>query len=387
VRRSLITFWFILFWIIILTACGAAPATPTPPDAASIYTQAAQTLAFQLTMQAGQEAVARLTEIARYTPTPLPATPAPTALPPNPTPVPPTSTPSPTIPPDDPECNRAAVLEDLTAEPGNAFLPGVRFRKTWRIQNTGTCTWTHDYALVFFDGEPMSGPERVLIEEIVRPGELIDLSVSLIAPTVEATYAGYWMLRSASGDFFGVGDSGYESLLVEIRVRTPAETAFNFSTNYCSAQWSTAAGPIPCPGFDGNMETGFVNQYDSPVLETGLADDEPAIVTFPNRGPGGRISGRFPAFRVRQGDRLRTVIGCFFDSNTCDVVFQLNYHSDGGSLKNLDTWSEVYDGHITRVDIDLSPLAGRSVEFVLTVLNNGETAEDWAFWLMPVVVR
>jgi hypothetical protein len=99
------------------------------------------------------------------------------------------------------------------------------------------------------------------------------------------------------------------------------------------------------------------------------------------------IQGRFPAFRVRRGDHFRTVIGCFFDSLVCNVLFQLNYSANGGPLMTLDTWIEVYDGHVTRVDVDLSPLAGKSIQFVLTVLNNGEATDDWAFWMMPVILR
>ena len=56
-------------------------------------------------------------------------------------------------------------------------------------------------------------------------------------------------------------------------------------------------------------------------------------------------------------------------------------------MRNLDTWNEVYDGDFTRVDIDLSPLAGKSVEFILTVLNNGDNQEDWVFWLRPAILR
>jgi len=38
------------------------------------------------------------------------------------------------------------------------------------------------------------------------------------------------------------------------------------------------------------------------------------------------------------------------------------------------------------LDVDLSSLAGKSVEFVLAVLANGPSFQDWAFWLAPRIV-
>jgi hypothetical protein len=195
------------------------------------------------------------------------------------------------------------------------------------------------------------------------------------------------MLRAPAGDYFGVGSQARESLYLQIEVRNPTEVAFNFANNYCSAAWSTPEGLLDCPGAETEMDSGFVLLYENPVLETARADNEPAILTFPNDGRGGSISGIFPAFRVRRGDHFKTIIGCFYDSFDCNVTFQLNASVEGGPFENLDTWTEVYDNHFARVNLDLSSLAGKSVEFMLTVLNNGDSQDDWAFWLYPVIVR
>jgi hypothetical protein len=371
------------------SGCGSTtPVTAVPTGLDSVYTEAVRTVVFQLTLKAGQDAVGRLTEIAK-TPILLPATPTerPPATP-TPTPQPPTETPQPpTETPESTPCNWAKFVSDVTGEAGAVIQPGSRFTKTWRVQNIGSCAWTRDYSLVFFDGDPLGGPEAVPMSDTVRPGETVDLSVDLAAPKTEGVYTAFWMLRSATGDYFGVGAQANESLYMQIEVRIPTDVAFNFSYNYCSADWSTPLGPIDCPGSEADIETGFVLLYENPVLELSRNENEPGILTFPSDGKGGSISGRFPAFRVKPGDRFRTVIGCFYDSFACNVVFQLNYSLEGGSLINLETWTEVYDNHFTRVDLDLSSLAGKSVEFVLTVLNNGESLDDWAFWLFPVIVR
>ncbi|MFQ5922617.1 MAG: hypothetical protein ACE5M4_07205, partial [Anaerolineales bacterium] len=93
--------------------------------------------------------------------------------------------------------------------------------------------------------------------------------------------------------------------------------------------------------------------------------------------------GRYPAFEVEQGDEFHAVIGCLFNGVACDVTMQLNYLENGGDLQPLREWDETYDGDFRIVEVDLSSLAGSSVEFVLAVLSNGAFNEDWAFWLAP----
>ncbi len=62
---------------------------------------------------------------------------------------------------------------------------------------------------------------------------------------------------------------------------------------------------------------------------------------------------------------------------------QLNYRENGGDLRTLRDWDEIYDGEFRNVEVDLSDFAGSSVEFVLAVVSNGSSNEDLAFWLAP----
>lgn len=84
--------------------------------------------------------------------------------------------------------------------------PGTAFVKTWRVQNTGTCTWTPNYKLLYAYGNTagaqMSG-QPLNIPGNIAPGQLVDLSVSMIAPITPATYQGFWQIENASGARFG----------------------------------------------------------------------------------------------------------------------------------------------------------------------------------------
>jgi hypothetical protein len=84
--------------------------------------------------------------------------------------------------------------------------PGSAFIKTWRVQNTGNCAWTPNYKLVYaygnIAGAQMSG-QPLNVPGNVAPGELVDLSVPMVAPITPAIYQGFWQMENASGTRFG----------------------------------------------------------------------------------------------------------------------------------------------------------------------------------------
>ena len=308
-----------------------------------------------------------------------------TYLPPTATSIPPTATPIP--------CYRVQFVADVTYPDGSILRPNSTFTKTWRLKNNGTCTWTSDFDLVFVSGSSMGAPSYVDFHTTVNPGGTIDLSVSMKAPSTPGTYAGYWKIRSASGVLFGWGANGTEAFWVKIKVeeqdyKWDLSAPLDFAYNYCNARWESAYGVLPCPGASSDYTKGNVTRTNTPRLEGGYQDDEPAIIMVPNNGSGGYISGRFPAFTVKNGDKFTTLVGCIYDNTNCNAMLQLNYSIDNGPIQNLGSWTENYDGSFRQISVDLSPLAGEVVEFILTVNNNdGASKEDKIFWMVPKVVR
>lgn len=109
-----------------------------------------------------------------------------------------------------------------------SVAPDTLFRTTWRIKNTGTCTWDASYRLAFLGGERVSGPRSLPLGETVPPGGEIELSMTLIAPIEIGAYKGQWQLFASDGQPFG------ERLPVDIVV--PSFTVTELSPNQIVAK-------------------------------------------------------------------------------------------------------------------------------------------------------
>jgi len=276
---------------------------------------------------------------------------------------------------------------DKNAGSTGGLGPGQSFVKTWQIKNIGSCTWTQDYALVFTQGDRMSGPEFQKLGVTVKPGQVLEISLVLQAPREPAQYAGYWLLRNEAGVLFGGGSDAFQPFLVQARVVQPATSVYEFIDNLCNAEWFSGSGKLDCPQASSlNYPSGYFVRITNPEFEDGSIDNEPALVMVPDKA-NGFITGKFPPITVRMGDRFQAVTGCIFDNPECNVSMQFSFTEGGSLLQNLDTWPEIYDGNIQRIDIDLSPLAGKTVKFSLSVYNNGSSINDWVFWLRPRISR
>jgi len=357
--------------VLILSACNLPSAAPTQDTANVIFTAAA------LTVQAQQQ---QSTQLAPFnTPTLPPAQPTNTALT-IPTSIPATLAPvsSPT-----PVCDQAQYIKDVTIPDGTVIAPNTVFKKTWRLRNIGTCTWT-GYSLVFDDGEAMSPVADPI--GTVSPGQEVDVSVTFTSPLTNNIYRSYWRIRNASNVPFPViGGYQNKSFFVQIQVGV-ISSGFDFYSQAGSAVWISGAGNLTFGGPDTNAN-GFAMYRDGVKLETGAASNK-VLETHPQWVNDGVITGRYPAYTVVTGEHFTAKLGFLAQADgTCgtgNVKFQLNY-KEGGVVKPLGEWQKSCDGTLKSIDVDLTSLAGKTVEFVLAVLANGPASQDWAVWVSPQI--
>ena len=383
---------FALFSLLgLLTACFAGQGLPTL-DTNMVQTLAAQTVSAQQTFAVLETKISLLTVQPTQAPVIITAT-VPTStrtLIPTVTPIPATFTPQAPQATATAEtaCNVARFVTDVTIPDNTLIAPEASFVKTWRLQNKGTCTWTTGYSVTFVSGDAMGGPASFTLPKAVAPNDVVDVSVSLVAPKNTGSYASYWRLRSLSGESFGTGPDASENFFVKIKVAVLSLTDKHLVNVLCSANWKTPAGPIGCPSPAYDFTKGSVSMLANPKLEGGSVDNEPALVMIPSSGGDGQLIGRFPIFGIKTGDHFKSVIGCLYNYPDCSVTFFLYYSVAGGTDQLLGSWDHKYGDALKGIDIDLSSLNGKDIQLVLLVKNaNSSSKGDAAFWLDPQYVR
>jgi len=400
-----------VFVYVVFMAPAAGSQTSDPGGA--VFTQAAQTLAAQLTQVSAGSTETAAARPPTKTPPPMTDTPTLPTQTPRPTNTPisiatntlvftPTNLPKTTRTPVSTSIssgggassgtpgvtctNSAKFVADVSIPDGTQVNPGTGFTKTWRVENTGSCIWGTSYKLVFVRGEQMGAPKQVPLPAEVKTGQSVDLSVNFIAPTDPGDYESYWKFNDPAGTLFGVGADGSGSLWVNVEVKDlKSGVVYDFVASACTADWESRTTFLPCPGTVGDA-SGFVYTLVNPSLEN-RNENEPTLVTHPDNNDDGYITGTYPAFTPKKGDRFLADIGCLAKSDKCDVTFRLSYVTENGNQKDLGEWREVFDGDITRLDIDLTGIAGKKVEFILSVSANGNAKDDNAFWLVPQILR
>jgi ABC-type amino acid transport substrate-binding protein len=127
-----------------------------------------------------------------------------------------------------------AYVADVTYPDNNmtsppVVTPGQVFVKTWRVKNTGTCSWVPGYQLAYAYGNTPAaqmGGQPVPITSTISPGMTVDLSATLTAPTANGTYQGFWQMKNANNQSFG------QTIWVGVTVANPAQPT---------------AAPVPAP--------------------------------------------------------------------------------------------------------------------------------------------
>ncbi len=238
---------YLVFALLVLLAAACATPTSTPsvdgtPQA--IYTAAAETMSVRLTLEAGGTAVAQLTRIALQ-PTGAPVIrEATSTAPPAASPIPlPSPTSLPVV-----ACDRAEFVGDVTSLANTTFFPGSTFTQIWRVRNAGSCIWTPAYSLVFAAGTQMAGPTAVFLPSDIRPGDAVDLTVTLTAPDAPGTYRSDWMLRNPASALFGTGADASQPLILQVQVAGAAAPAPKGVYDFVARLRCGLAQRNGCPG-------------------------------------------------------------------------------------------------------------------------------------------
>lgn len=98
----------------------------------------------------------------------------------------------------------ARFVRDVTIPPSETVNGGSQFTKTWRVRNDSSQPWPANVLILFVGGDAMDVGDTdlsavktqkpLLSQDSCLPGEEVDVSVVLHAPTKSGTYEAFWRL-------------------------------------------------------------------------------------------------------------------------------------------------------------------------------------------------
>jgi len=170
---------------------------------------------------------------------------------------------------------------------------------------------------------------------------------------------------------------------------------YDFLKQACEAAWSNNGQSLNCPSQDYvSIGAGFVGVLENPNVEGLGQTGESALLTHPSKnGSFQGIFGRFPAMAIRAGDEFRARLACLeeVEAAYCNVEFSLEYYDANGKYHGSEEtgwmWQQTNDSTTADIFVDLSQLAGQTVQLVLVVRDNGDSERDYALWLHPQLWR
>jgi len=93
-------------------------------------------------------------------------------------------------------------VKDVSVPDGTQFTAGNKFIKTWRMRNDGQYTWPEQTLLVCVGGDQL-GEKNEVIVSATTPGQELDISVPMVAPSRPGRYNSFWRLCGPDGGRFG----------------------------------------------------------------------------------------------------------------------------------------------------------------------------------------
>jgi hypothetical protein len=189
-----------------------------------------------------------------------------------------------------------------------------------------------------------------------------------------------------------LGD-GTKPFWAQIKVVVDTGIVYDFVAKSPEAVWKSGAGNNLDTdlvfGGDDNDPNGVAKIKDNVELESGTTSGK-LLFTYPKQDGDGVVAGLYPVHLVQQGDHLIARLGFMMNPDgTCGagrVRFQIGY-KEGDEIIPLGEWTKSCDGRLKQIDINLSELKGKTVQFFFAVGAEGSSQDDWAIWNSPRIER
>jgi uncharacterized protein affecting Mg2+/Co2+ transport len=189
------------------------------------------------------------------------------------------------------QCNKAVFVQDVTIPDNTLLAYDQTFKKTWKIQNTGSCTWTGKYYASMVSDDPndpvIHGEGAVPVNVNVAPGAIWQYSANLVAPKAAGTYTQYWNMVDDTGTPF-TSQPWYVKVKVNKSGSGSSSGGLEFNTTVTSASCSGGditfeGGIIKLSGDESDMD-GSIDIYYYYTVNGTKRTDKLGPITFDSPG-------------------------------------------------------------------------------------------------------
>ena len=162
------------------------------------------------------------------------------------------------------------MIQDVTVPDNAQMSKGQKFTKTWRFMNNGKCNWS-GYTIAFVAGDRMESPDSAPVPA-TEPGKTVDVSVELIAPSVDGSYTGFYELKNANGETLPIGTESTFWVKILIGDAPPVVVSTPVFTPISGTSVARPTGPASCNySTSSSYQNEIANLINNARAEAGLA--------------------------------------------------------------------------------------------------------------------
>jgi len=154
---------------------------------------------------------------------------------------------------------------------------GEKFTKTWRFKNNGKCNWS-GYTITFAAGDKMESPASAPVPQTAA-GQTVNISVELIAPSLDGSYTGYFELKNANGETLPIGieKTFWVKILIGNVAAAPVATLAVTSANV-TVPTVKVSGPASC---NYSTSSSYANEVANLINNARAQNGLPALAVNP----------------------------------------------------------------------------------------------------------
>lgn len=267
----------------------------------------------------------------------------------------------------------AVMIQDVTVPDNTQMSYGQKFTKTWRFMNTGKCSWS-GYTIAFVAGDRMESPDSAPVPQ-TEPGQTVDVSVELTAPSIDGSYTGFYELKNANRETLPIGAESTFWVKILIGNAAPAPVSTLPFTPVSGTPAVNVTGPASC---NYTTSSAYLNEIANLINSARAQNGLPALgmnAQLASAAQGHSIDMACHGYIGHNGSdgstpSERVAAAGYFASRSSEIIYGSGYPQTA-----FDWWmndqihrNEILNPNVIEMGVGYAYLAGTAHQSYYTVV-------------------